>query len=146
MFIRPTATSDLRQLFIFVLFEGQVRIRELLGRALRLGRARGPSAAARTGQGAGRCGQESIQYLVVQMSSMTNRRRSINTPSDYNPVQICRVMFTNIQKGIGLSIPKLRKKIFSNYCSLCLKRQIEKWIVSSTNLFSIYQHKNFYII
>ena len=46
--IRPTATSDLRQLFIFVLFEGQVRLRQFLGRALRLGWARGPSAAART--------------------------------------------------------------------------------------------------
>ena len=37
--IRPTETSDLRQLFIFVLFEGQVRLREFPGRALRLGRA-----------------------------------------------------------------------------------------------------------
>ena len=37
--IRPTATSELRQLFIFVLFEGQVRLREFPGRALRLGRA-----------------------------------------------------------------------------------------------------------
>ena len=49
--IRPTATSDLRQLFIFVLFEGQVRLRQFLGRALglggrapRLGQARGPGA------------------------------------------------------------------------------------------------------
>ena len=47
--IRPTATSDLRQLFIFVLLEGSVRLRQFLSRALRLGRARGPSAAARTG-------------------------------------------------------------------------------------------------
>ena len=36
-------------LFIFVLFEGYVRLTQILGRALRLGRARGPSAAARTG-------------------------------------------------------------------------------------------------
>ena len=47
--IRPSATSDLRQLFIFVLFEGYVRLRQFLGRVLRLGRARGPSAAAVTG-------------------------------------------------------------------------------------------------
>ena len=54
--IRYTATSDLRQLFIFVLFEGQVRLRQFLGRELHLGRlggrapqlgqARGPGAAA----------------------------------------------------------------------------------------------------
>ena len=59
--IRPTATSDIRQLFIFVLFEGQVRSRQFLCRALRLERARGPSAAARTGQGAGCCDQKFIQ-------------------------------------------------------------------------------------
>ena len=47
--IRSTVHSFLRQLFIFVLFEGYVRLRQFLGRALRLGRARGPSAAARTG-------------------------------------------------------------------------------------------------
>ena len=40
---------DLRHLFIFVLFKGSVRLRQFLGRALRLGRARGPSAAARIG-------------------------------------------------------------------------------------------------
>ena len=34
---RPTAISDLRQQFIFVLFEGQVRLKKFLGRAPRLG-------------------------------------------------------------------------------------------------------------
>ena len=48
---RPTAISDLSQLFIFVLFEGLVRLRQFLGWALRLGQARGPSDAARTGYG-----------------------------------------------------------------------------------------------
>ena len=49
--IRPTAKSDLRQLFIFVQFEGQLSLREFLGRALRLGRARG--RAPRLGQARG---------------------------------------------------------------------------------------------
>ena len=51
--IRPTATSDLLQhptydscLFLYYL---GVRLRQFLGRALRLGRDSGPSAAARTG-------------------------------------------------------------------------------------------------
>ena len=40
----------------FFVIQGQVRLRHFLGRALRLGQARGPSAAARMGQGAERCG------------------------------------------------------------------------------------------
>ena len=75
--IRPTATSDLRQLFIFVLFEGQVRLRQFLCRALQLGRARGPSAAARTGQRAGR----GLDVLVGRMGGRSDGRRSKNAPS-----------------------------------------------------------------
>ena len=36
----------IHQLFIFELFEGQARLRQFLGRAPRLGQARGPGAAA----------------------------------------------------------------------------------------------------
>ena len=35
--------------YLIVLFEGEVRFRQFLGRALRLGWARGPSAAPRMG-------------------------------------------------------------------------------------------------
>ena len=51
--IRPTATSDLRQLFNFVLFEGQVRLCQVKTIS-------GASAAARTGQRAERRGQDRL--------------------------------------------------------------------------------------
>ena len=38
-------------LFYFLLFHGQVRFRQFLGKVLLLGQARGPSAVARTGRG-----------------------------------------------------------------------------------------------
>ena len=42
------------------IIEGQVRLRQFLGRALRLGWARGPSAEASTGQGAERRGYDKL--------------------------------------------------------------------------------------
>ena len=65
--IRPTATSDLRQLFIFVLFEGYVRLRLFLGRALRLGRARGPGAAARSPSSSCKTTCQQVGWAVGRM-------------------------------------------------------------------------------
>ena len=65
--------------YLFIFIQGQVGLRHFLGRALRLGHARwpsaaatvrlvktlsGPSAAARTGQGAERCGHM-VNYIHV---------------------------------------------------------------------------------
>ena len=67
LLIRPTATSDLRQLFIFVLLEGQVRLRQFLGRALRLGRARGPGAAARSRSSSCKTTCQQVGWAVGRM-------------------------------------------------------------------------------
>ena len=47
-------------------------LRKFLGRAQRLGHARGPSAAARTYKGAGRCGHMTNYLHVLHMRSMYN--------------------------------------------------------------------------
>ena len=65
--IRPTATSDLRQLFIFVLFNGQVRLRQFLGRALRLVRARGPANAARSPSSSCKTTCQQVGWAVGRM-------------------------------------------------------------------------------
>ena len=46
------------------IIEGWVRLRQFLGRALRLGWARGPSATARMGKGAERCGHGLGYYYL----------------------------------------------------------------------------------
>ena len=81
--IRPTATSDLRQLFIFLLFQGLVRLRDFLGRALR----------HRTGQRAERRGQDRLGGRLLRTEvhhsncksdgQQDGWRRSRNTPSSF---------------------------------------------------------------
>ena len=48
--------NSIRILWLFNFFQGQVRLRQFLGRVLWLGEAKGPSTAARTGQGTRHCG------------------------------------------------------------------------------------------
>ena len=57
-------------LFIFYYFRVRLGPLAFLVRALRLGQARGPSAAARPGQGAGRCGLMTNIINVILMRSM----------------------------------------------------------------------------
>ena len=57
-----------------------VRLRQFLVRALRLGQSRRPSAAARTGKGAGRCGRMINNVHVKHMRSMYKiDRRGVQT-------------------------------------------------------------------
>ena len=56
-----------RQQFHFVLFEGQVRLRQFLGRALRLGQARGPGAAARSPSSSYKTTCQQVGWAVGRM-------------------------------------------------------------------------------
>ena len=68
-----------------VCLQGQVRLRHYLGRVLRLGQARGPSAAARTGQGADRRGQD---------------RLGSRAPRAHGQLYLCRIYKIHIKKKL----------------------------------------------
>ena len=92
-----------------LLFQGQVRLIQFPGRALRLGQARGPSAAGRTGkrpsaaarkgQGAVRCGHEVNYIHVLHIRSMyiIDRRGKWGVQKSYTRKLPITVKYSEVQ-------------------------------------------------